>query len=98
RLRQPDVIVHLPEGKDVIIDSKVSLTAYESYFSAADEEARSAFLKQHIQSIRNHIKGLSSKNYQHLDGVRTLDYVLLFLPVEAAFTLAIQEDDALFNE
>lgn len=98
RLRQPDVIVHLPEGKDVIIDSKVALTAYESYFSAADDEARGVFLKQHIQSIRNHIKGLSAKNYQHLDGVRTLDYVLLFLPVEAAFTLAIQEDDALFNE
>ncbi|MDY6983826.1 MAG: DNA recombination protein RmuC, partial [Pseudomonadota bacterium] len=98
RLRQPDVIVHLPEGKDVIIDSKVALTAYESYFSAADDDGRAVFLKQHIQSIRNHIKGLSAKNYQHLDGVRTLDYVLLFLPVEAAFTLAIQEDDALFNE
>ncbi|MEY4643116.1 MAG: hypothetical protein RLZZ227_3110 [Pseudomonadota bacterium] len=98
RLRQPDVVVHLPEGKQVIIDSKVSLTAYEGYFSAADEAARPAFLKQHIQSIRTHIKGLSGKNYQHLDSVRTLDYVLLFLPVEAAFTLAIQEDERLFTE
>lgn len=98
RLRQPDVVVHLPEGKDVIIDSKVSLTAYEGYFSAADDESRSALLKQHIQSIRTHIKGLSGKNYQNLGNVRSLDYVLLFLPVEAAFTLAIQEDERLFTE
>lgn len=98
RLRQPDVVVHLPEGKDVIIDSKVSLTAYEGYFSAGDDEGRGALLKQHIQSIRTHIKGLSGKNYQNLGNVRSLDYVLLFLPVEAAFTLAIQEDERLFTE
>jgi DNA recombination protein RmuC len=98
RIRQPDVLVHLPENKDVIIDSKVSLTAYEGYFSAADDEARGALLKQHIQSIRNHIRELSGKNYQQLKAVRSLDYVLLFLPVEAAFTLAIQEDDRLFTE
>ncbi len=98
RLRQPDVVVHLPEGKDVIIDSKVSLTAYESYFSAADADSSDAFLKQHILSIRSHIKGLSGKNYQHLGNVRSLDYVLLFLPVEAAFTLAIQHDERLFTE
>ncbi len=98
RLRQPDVVIHLPEGKDVIIDSKVSLTAYEGYFSAADDVSSDAFLKQHIQSIRSHIKGLSGKNYQHLGSVRSLDYVLLFLPVEAAFTLAIQHDERLFTE
>ncbi len=98
RLRQPDVVVHLPEGKDVIIDSKVSLTAYEGYFSASEDESRAALLKQHIQSIRTHIKGLSGKNYQNLGSVRSLDYVLLFLPVEAAFTLAIQEDERLFTE
>jgi DNA recombination protein RmuC len=98
RLRQPDVVIHLPEGKDVIIDSKVSLTAYEGYFSAVDAESGDAFLKQHILSIRNHIKGLSGKNYQHLGNVRSLDYVLLFLPVEAAFTLAIQHDERLFTE
>jgi DNA recombination protein RmuC len=98
RTRQPDVVVHLPENKDVIIDSKVSLTAYEGYFSAGDEDTRATCLKQHIQSIRNHIKGLSGKNYQHLGNVRSLDYVLLFLPVEAAFTLAIQEDERLFTE
>jgi DNA recombination protein RmuC len=98
RLRQPDVIVHLPDGKDVIIDSKVSLTAYENYFSAVDDESRAALLKQHIQSIRSHIKGLSGKNYQHLGNVRSLDFVLLFLPVEPAFTLAIHVDDKLFIE
>jgi DNA recombination protein RmuC len=98
RLRQPDVLVHLPEGKQVIIDSKVSLTAYEGYFSAPDDDSRIVLLKQHIHSIRTHIKGLSGKNYQHLDKVRTLDYVLLFLPVEAAFALAIQEDERLFTE
>lgn len=95
---QPDVLVHLPEEKDVIIDSKVSLTAYEAYFRAEEETEKAAYLRQHIQSIRNHIKGLSEKNYPHLDGVRSLDYVLLFLPVEAAFTLAVQQDDSLFTE
>lgn len=98
RLRQPDVVVHLPDGKDVIIDSKVSLTAYENYFSATDDETRAALLKQHIQSIRAHIKGLSGKNYQNLGDLRSLDFVLLFLPVEPAFTLAIHVDDKLFIE
>jgi len=98
RLRQPDVLVHLPENKDVIIDAKVSLTAYEAYFNAPEPEARALGLKQHIQSIRNHIKELSAKNYPHLQTVRTLDYVLLFLPVEAAFTLAVQEDERLFTD
>jgi DNA recombination protein RmuC len=98
RKGQPDVVVHLPENKDVIIDSKVSLTAYQSYFSATDDEQRAVLLKQHIASIRSHIKNLGGKNYQNLEGVRTLDYVLLFLPVEAAFTLAVQHDDNLFTE
>jgi DNA recombination protein RmuC len=98
RLRQPDVVVHLPDKKDVIIDSKVSLTAYEGYYSASDDETRAQFLKQHIQSIRTHIRLLSEKNYQNLQTLKSLDYVLLFLPVEAAFTLAIQEDERLFTE
>jgi len=98
RTRQPDVLVHLPDNKNVVIDSKVSLTAYEGYFSAADEEKRAVFLKQHILSIRTHIKLLSEKNYQNLQTLRSLDYVLLFLPVEAAFTLAVQEDERLFTE
>ena len=98
RSRQPDVIVHLPEGKDVIIDAKVSLNAYERYSSESDEDLRPGYLKQHLQSIRNHVKQLSDKDYQHLRGVQSLDFVILFLPVEAAFTLAIQEDSQLFTE
>lgn len=95
---QPDVIVHLPEGKHVIVDSKVSLKDYEAYFSSDDEKLRAQYLRQHIQSIRSHIKGLSAKHYQDLKGLRTLDFVLLFLPVEPAFTLAVQHDDSLFTE
>jgi len=95
---QPDVIVQLPEGKHIIIDSKVSLKDYEAYFSTDDEKLRAQHLRQHIQSIRSHIKGLSSKHYQNLKGVRSLDFVLLFLPVEPAFTLAVQHDDSLFTE
>jgi DNA recombination protein RmuC len=98
RTRQPDVIVNLPDGKHIIIDSKVSLTAYEGYSSANDEDSRAAHLKQHIHSIRAHIKGLSDKNYQNLDKVQSLNFVLLFLPVEPAFTLAIHVDDRLFIE
>lgn len=95
---QPDVIVHLPEGKDVIIDSKVSLTAYERFCSAEEEEQRQQALSDHIQSLRSHIKALSDKDYQKLENVRSLDFVLLFLPVEAAFALAIQSDADLFGE
>jgi DNA recombination protein RmuC len=95
---QPDVLVHLPEGKDVIIDAKVSLTAYQNYFAATEDADKVQLLRQHIQSIRNHIRGLSTRNYQHLQGVSSLDYVLLFLPVEAAFTLAVQHDESLFTE
>jgi DNA recombination protein RmuC len=95
---QPDVIVQLPEGKHIIIDSKVSLKDYEAYFATDDEKLRAQHLRQHILSIRGHIKGLSAKHYQDLKGVRTLDFVLLFLPVEPAFTLAVQHDDSLFTE
>jgi DNA recombination protein RmuC len=98
RRMQPDVIVHLPEGKDVIIDSKVSLTAYERYCSEEDEELRNNQLKLHIQSLRSHIKGLGDKDYQKLEPIRSLDFVLLFIPIEAAFSLAIQNDNDLFSE
>jgi DNA recombination protein RmuC len=93
---QPDVLVHLPEKKDVIIDSKVSLTAYERYCSCENEMERDVALAQHIHSVRQHIKQLGNKNYQKLVGIRTLDFVLLFIPVEAAFGLAVQQDDELF--
>ena len=96
--RHPDVIVHLPEGKDIVIDSKVSLTAYEKYCSADREEVRDKRLKEHIISIRAHIRDLSGKRYEELEGVRTLDFVLMFLPIEGAFWTAIESEQGLFNE
>jgi DNA recombination protein RmuC len=98
RRRQPDVVVHLPEGKDVVIDAKVSLTAYERYSSAEDETAQQDALKHHVQSLRRHLKALGEKDYQQLDGVCTLDFVLLFVPVEAAFALAVQHDGEILSD
>ena len=92
--RQPDVIIHLPENKDVIVDSKVSLVAYERYYSEQDESKKNTALKEHIQSIRNHIRDLSKKDYQNLQAVRSLDFVIMFLPVESAFALAVQNDQS----
>jgi DNA recombination protein RmuC len=96
--RHPDVIVHLPEGKDIVIDSKVSLTAYEKYCSSETEEKREKHLKEHILSIRTHIKTLGEKRYEELEGIKTLDFVLMFLPVEGAFWTAIESEQSLFNE
>jgi DNA recombination protein RmuC len=96
--RHPDVIVHLPEGKDIVIDSKVSLTAYEKYCSSDTEEKREKRLKEHIVSIRTHIKTLGDKRYEELEGIKTLDFVLMFLPVEGAFWTAIESEQGLFNE
>lgn len=98
RLFKPDVIVRLPENKDVIIDSKVSLLAYERYCSADDDNQRIEALKQHTEAVRNHIKGLSNKDYSSLKGLRSLDFVLLFMPIEAAFMAAFQADEKLFND
>ena len=98
RRLQPDVVVHLPEGKDIIIDSKVSLTAYERYCSSDDDIERADALKLHIQSMRTHIRQLGDKDYQNLDAVKTLDFVLLFVPIEAAFSLAVQTNNDLFSD
>lgn len=98
RLFKPDVIVRLPDHKDVVIDSKVSLLAYERYASADDDDARQTALKQHIDAVRAHIKGLSEKDYSSLNGLRSLDFVLLFMPIEAAFMAAFQNDERLFND
>jgi DNA recombination protein RmuC len=95
---QPDAIVRLPEGKDVIVDSKVSLTAYERYCSAETEEVRVDALKMHAKSVRSHIKELAAKDYQNLEGVRTLDYVLMFVPIESAFSAAIEADSELYMD
>ena len=88
----PDVIVHLPQNKDIIIDSKVSLVAYERYFNAESLDEQKSALQEHAQSVRQHIKGLGKKNYQKLIGTNTLDYVLLFVAVEPAFIAAIEHD------
>lgn len=98
RLFKPDVIVRLPEEKDVVIDSKVSLVAYERYCSSEDEQERVLALKQHVEAVREHIKGLSNKDYSGLKGLRSLDFVLLFMPIEAAFIAAFQADERLFAD
>ncbi len=98
RSRQPDVIVRLPENKDLIIDSKVSLVHYERYCNAVDESERQQALKEHITSVRKHIKDLSIKNYEGLEGIRTLDFVLIFIPIESAFMAAFEHDQAMFRE
>tara|TARA_Y100001980_G_C14524480_1_gene299936 strand:+ start:95 stop:1486 length:1392 start_codon:yes stop_codon:yes gene_type:complete len=95
---QPDAVVRLPEGKDIIIDSKVSLTHYERFCSAGDDEERSGYLKQHVLSVRRHIKELSEKEYHLLSGLRTVDFVLMFVPVEAAFSSAAGAEPELYSE
>ncbi|TNF04353.1 MAG: DNA recombination protein RmuC [Gammaproteobacteria bacterium] len=96
--RNPDVIVHLPDQRDIVIDAKVSLTDYERYCRAEEPEEKQRYLKQHISSIRTHITGLSRKSYEQLEGVNSLDFVLIFVPVEAAFMLALEQDHSLFRD
>jgi DNA recombination protein RmuC len=96
--RNPDVIIHLPEGRDIIIDAKVSLIDYERYFHAEEGESRNQSLNQHLNSLRTHIKGLSVKNYEKLENVNSLDFVLIFIPVESAFMLALDNDPDIMRE
>ncbi|MDG1311041.1 MAG: DNA recombination protein RmuC [Porticoccaceae bacterium] len=96
--KNPDVIVHLPEGRDIVIDAKVSLVDYERYFHAKDEETKQQCLRQHLTSLRTHIKGLSGKDYESLEGVNSLDFVLIFVPVEAAFMLALDHDPDMMRD
>lgn len=95
---QPDVIVRLPQGKDVVIDAKMTLVAYERYFNAEDEATREAAVSEHIAAVRGHLRLLSRKDYQQLPGLRSLDYVLMFIPVEPAFLVAIDRQPELINE
>lgn len=94
----PDVVINLPEQKHIIIDSKVSLIAYEQYVNEEDELAKSQFLKQHIQSIHRHVEDLSSKNYQQLADLESPGFVLLFIPIEPAFALVLEADAQLYNK
>ena len=96
--KMPDVIVHLPDERDIIIDSKVSLTDYERYCSAQDDAQRQQHLKAHLNSLRTHISGLSRKAYEQLEQIRTLDFVLIFVPIEAAFMVALENDHTLFRD
>jgi len=96
--RNPDVIIRLPEGKDIIIDAKASLTDYERYFHAEDEQTQQQYLNQHLNSLRTHIKGLNVKNYEKLENVNSLDFVLIFIPVESAFMLALDNDPDIMRE
>ncbi len=95
---QPDVLIRLPGDRQVIVDAKVSLSAYQQYVAAADEPVRQQALKQHLISLRSHLKGLSGKDYQRLEGLHSLDFVLLFVPIEAAFAAALQAEPDLFRE
>lgn len=95
---QPDVIVHLPENKQIIIDSKMVLVSYLAYVEAEDDITRQQALRQHLDAIRRHMKELSAKNYHDLKGITSLDFVIMFIPIEAAYGLALQAENGLFSE
>lgn len=95
---QPDVVINLPDGKKMVVDSKVSLTAYERFVNEEDEPAKTAHLKEHLHSIRRHVEQLGSKNYHDLYQMESPDFVLLFIPMEPAFAIALNEDNTLYNK
>lgn len=97
RLR-PDVIIHLPDNKKMIVDSKVSLTAYEQFVNSEDEKEKILFLKEHLASLNRHISQLSEKKYEDLYSIESPDFVLMFIPIEPAFALALNEDNQLYNK
>lgn len=96
-VQRPDVIIHLPDNKHIIIDSKVSLVAYERFISSETDEHRATHLKEHVNSLRSHVKLLSEKNYQNAQNLNTPDFVLMFLPIEASFSVAVQGDSEIFS-
>lgn len=98
RRRNPDVIIHLPEGRDIVIDAKVSLVDYERYFHAEDDETKKQCLRQHLASLNAHVRGLSGKDYEQLEGVNSLDFVLIFIPVESAFMLALDHSPEIMKD
>lgn len=94
---RPDVVIHMPQQRDIIIDSKVSLVAYERFVKESDEKLKTLALREHLSSINTHIKELSAKKYDALEGVNTLDFTLLFMPIEGAFHLALDGDGEFFK-
>ncbi|WP_269223551.1 MULTISPECIES: DNA recombination protein RmuC [Flavobacterium] len=95
----PDVVINLPDGKKMVVDSKVSLTAYEKYINEDDDEtAKTRYLKEHVNSIKLHVEQLGNKNYQDLYQIESPDFVLLFIPMEPAFAIALNEDTSLYNK
>lgn len=96
KLKKPDLIINLPDNKHLIIDSKVSLTGYERFFSAENELDEKSGLKKHVQSIQKHIKELGTKNYSDLYGINSPDYVIMFVPIEPALMIALQQDQDLY--
>lgn len=94
---QPDVVINLPDGKKMIVDSKVTLTAYERFANEEDEQIKSQYLKEHVAALKRHVEQLGEKNYQDLYKIESPDFVLLFVPIETAFALALNEDATLYN-
>ena len=94
----PDVVINLPDGKKMIVDSKVSLTAYEKYINEEDDSLKTSYLKEHVSSIKRHVEQLGEKNYHDLYEIESPDFVLLFIPIEPAFAMALNEDTTLYNK
>ena len=94
----PDVVINLPDGKKMIVDSKVSLTAYEKYINEEDDALKIIYLKEHVNSIRRHVEQLGNKSYQDLYQIESPDFVLLFIPIEPAFAIALNEDATMYNK
>ena len=95
---QPDVVIRLPESKHLVIDSKVSITAYTRYMQSDDEQVKLSELNSHVLSIKQHIQGLSAKNYQDLYGVGSIDFVLMFIPIEPAFLAAMRHAPEIYQD
>ena len=98
RTQRPDYIIHLPDNKHLVLDAKVSLTAYESYYNEEDKGQKSQYLKEHLNSVYRHMKSLSEKNYQHLYQISQPDYVIMFVPLEPALTAALRDDARIFEK
>ncbi|MCG7502353.1 DNA recombination protein RmuC [Tenacibaculum sp. Mcav3-52] len=94
----PDVVIHLPDNKKMVVDSKVSLTAYEQYVSSEDDIVKERFAKEHVNSLKRHVEQLSEKKYEDIYKIESPDFVLLFVPIEPAFAVALNEDNTLYNK